>query len=80
MYKYKNQLLPVLACPLPRRFTLMDSNGKYWCLSDDGHLHTEDHCPNNFKSESRHIFHAMSGEDDDDIPYGKCAIQSFRFF
>ena len=45
-------------------------------MNTDGHLHTEDHCPDDFKSENRHIFHAVTGEDDDDVRDGKCAIQS----
>jgi hypothetical protein len=73
---YKNKPLTVLACPLPKSFTLKDSTGKYWCLDYDGHLHTEDRCRGSFKSENRHEFHAITGEYDYGVPNGKCAIQS----
>ena len=65
-----------LACLLPKTFALKDDNGKYWCLNTDGHFHTEDHCPADFKSQDRHKFRSLGNEDNDEVLPGKCAIQS----
>ena len=75
-YKCIYQLLYHLACPLPKSFTLKDSQGRYWCLNDEGHLRTEDHCRCHCTSKKRHIFRTVTGEDDDDVPLGICSIQS----
>ena len=55
---------------------MKDGNGNYWCLHDDGHFHTEDHCPNDFKSQNRHKFRVVKNKDNNKVPSGKCAIQS----
>ena len=68
--------MSVLACSLPETFALKDNSGNYWCLNDDGHLHTEDKCPNNFKTNNRHKFRLVKSEDNGNVPSGKCGIQS----
>jgi hypothetical protein len=45
-------------------------------LDPGGHLHTEDHCPGDFKSQNRPKFRSVTNEDNGNVPSGKCAIQS----
>lgn len=56
---------------------MKDKDGGYWCLEkSEGHIHTESHCPNDFKSTSKHKFRSVKNSEDPDVPSGKCVIQS----
>ena len=74
MFKLRNFLL---GCALPKTFAMKDKNGGYWCLQETGgHIHTESHCPNDFKTTNKHQFHSIKNEDIGNVPSGKCAIKS----
>ena len=53
------------------------TNGQYYCLSEDNHLHGEkdDGCGADFKSNNKHKFRTITSADDISIPSNKCAIQ-----
>ena len=52
-------------------------DGDYWCLEKSGgHIHTESHCPKDFKSTNKHKFHSIKNGDDSNVPSDKCGIQS----
>ena len=56
---------------------MKDKKGGYWCLEKTGgHIHTESHCPDDFKTTNKHQFHSIENEDNANVPSGKCAIKS----
>ena len=70
------KVLSLLECSLPKTFAL-ETDGDYWCLHTDGHIHLgEDHCPDDFESQNRHMFRSVKHEDNQLVPVGNCAIQS----